>query len=116
MIKHYVEILYPGIICSDTEEREVSNRDSFTLPKEAFGYRFYDKEYTVLNGEELIGKKKNVSGWHYKGKVYTLSDVKNTFPDKDILIRNIEDNNYKQVVKTFQGQFIPMQKNDVVFD
>lgn len=37
MIKHYAEILYAGIICSDTEEREVKDQNNFQLPKNAFG-------------------------------------------------------------------------------
>ncbi|MBI2670613.1 hypothetical protein HYX18_01375 [Candidatus Woesearchaeota archaeon] len=53
-VQTYVEILYPGIMFSESEIRKVISRDpsKVKVPKEAYGFRFYDRsEVTTANGE-----------------------------------------------------------------
>jgi hypothetical protein len=116
MLKHYVEFLYPGILFSDTSEDEVETRDihKLEIPEYSFGFRFFDREQTILDGEVLTGKSKNYSNWYYYGKVMTIDDVKEQEPDQRILISNMENNDYKRIVRTKFGQSIPVQDEDVV--
>ena len=50
----------------------------------------------------------------YFGKVYTLKEVKKQFPKLKTLIRNIEGNNYKKVIKTRCGNWQPFERGDKV--
>lgn len=119
MLKHYVEYLYPGIIVSETSVKEVAERDvkSVDLSDGCFGFRFFDRTVTVIDGETLTGDRKNVSGWYYQGEKMTLEQVKATYgSDRNyrILISNMENNGYGAVVKTKFGQFMPLNDNDTV--
>jgi hypothetical protein len=45
MLKHYVELLYPGIIVPETSVKAVASRDvPPKMDKSAYGYRFFDQE------------------------------------------------------------------------
>lgn len=119
MLKHYVEYLYPGIIVSETSVSEIPERDvsKVEVSGNCFGFRFFDRTVTVVDGETLTGDRKNVSGWHYKGEKMTLEQVKATFGNDgkhDNLIFNMENNGYAAVVKTKFGQFMPLNDNDTV--
>lgn len=117
MIRHYVEFFYPGVICTDTSEREVLDRypSSLNVPENAFGFRFFDREVVeTLSGEELKGEKKNFSSNYYYGERYSLAEIKNYMPDKKVLIANMEGNNFPAVVKTRFGQFMPLRHGDIV--
>lgn len=119
MLKHYVEYLYPGIIVSETSVSEIPERDvkKVELPDGSFGFRFFDRTVTVVDGETLTGDRKNVSGWHYQGEKMTIEQVKATFGNDGkhrILISNMENNGYTAVVKTRFGQFLPLNDNDTI--
>lgn len=81
MLKHYVEYLYPGILVSETSVKEVAERDvkAVDLSDGCFGFRFFDRTVTVIDGETLTGDRKNVSGWYYQGEKMTLEQVKATY-------------------------------------
>ena len=115
MIQTYAMVLYPGIIVSDTSEKQVSSRDpnKFKMPKHAFGFRFFDKE--ILEGVtgKTYGTPHNFSGWHYKGTVRTIEQVKEQEPDS-ILYRNMKGNGYNRIVDTEAGQCIPMEDDDMI--
>ena len=115
MLKHFVERLYPGIICSETTVCEIPERDvkAVQLAGDCFGFRFFDKTVTVVDGETLTGSRKNVSGWYYQGEKMTIDQVKATFGHDAILISNMENNGYTEVVKTRFG-FMPLNDNDTV--
>lgn len=119
MLKHYVEYLYPGIIVSETSVEEISERDvsKVELSDNCFGFRFFDRTVTVIDGETLTGDRKNISGWHYKGEKMTLEQVKANYGSDrnyETLIWNMENNDYPAVVKTKFGQFMPMNNDDTV--
>lgn len=80
MLKHYVEYLYPGILFSETSVKEVAERDvkAVDISDGCFGFRFFDRTVTVIDGETLTGDRKNVSGWYYQGEKMTLEQVKAT--------------------------------------
>lgn len=115
MLKHYVEY---RILFSETSVKEVSERDvkAVNMPDGCFGFRFFDRTVTVIDGETLKGDRKNVSGWYYQGEKMTLEQVKATYGsdhDYRILIAIMEHNGYGALVKTKFG-FMPLNDNDTV--
>ena len=119
MLKHYVEYLSPGIFISETSVSEISERDvkKVEIPDNCFGFRFFDRTVTVIDGEMLTGDRKNISNWYYKGEKMTLDQVKETFGNDSKyknLIWNMEHNNYSAVVKTQFGQFMPLADGDKI--
>jgi hypothetical protein len=117
MTKHFVEFYYPGSFVSETDVKEIKNRNqNIERPKNCFGYRFFDKEVITKNGEVLEGKKKNISNMTYFGQKYSLKEVKNQFPYLKILISNMECNEWNYVVKTIQGNWQPLKDDDKVIE
>jgi len=119
MLKHYVEFLYPGLLVSETSVEEIAERDTkkVEMSDSCFGFRFFDRTVSVIDGETLTGDRKNVSGWYYQGEKMTLEQVKASFGnDRNyrILISNMENNGYDAVVKTKFGQFIPLNDGDTI--
>ena len=117
MTKTFVEFLYPGSFFSESKIEEVSSRNQVSIPEGSYGYRFFDQTHQEVDGEVLIGKKKNYSGVTYKGDVYTLDKIKKKFGDDEkyhILISNCEINNWNRVVRTCRGNWQPLEENDVV--
>lgn len=114
--KHYVEYLYPGAIVTERIVKEVEERsdDVVDPPENCFGYAFFDKTETEVDKEKLTSGEKNRSGTRFFGQVYTLKEVKEKFPEKDILISNIESNNYEKVVQTRCGNFQPFKEEDKI--
>jgi len=114
-LKHYVTFYYPGSFVNEEETKLISSRrDEVEIPRGSFGYRFFDRTETELNGEMLKGKPKNHSGMYYLGRKMSLAEVKKELPKERILISNMEGNNYKYVVKTIRGNFQPFEKRDKV--
>ena len=115
MIEAYVQVLYPGIIVSDTSEFKSHTRDpyKYKMPEHAFGFRFFDKE--VLEGKtgKAYGAPHNYSPWYYKGTVRTIEQVKEQEPNST-LYRNMKNNDYNRIVDTEFGQCIPLEDEDVV--
>jgi len=115
-LKHYVEFYYAGVFMSETEVRSVERRDlsNVKAPKNCFGFRFFDREETEVDGEMLKGKMKNYSGYYYFGTVYTKEDVEKYVDNNKILLSNMSGNGYDRVVKTRLGNFQPFYKEDVI--
>lgn len=115
MIKHYIEYLHPGIILSDSSEKQISHRDPQKIKfVDFFGFRFFDREEKQIDGEVLSGKRKNYSGWYYQGEKYDKTDVMKKVKDNSILLRNMENNGYNFVLKTKYNQFIPLEDKDIL--
>lgn len=119
MLRHYVEYLYPGLIVNESSVKEIAERDEkkVEVTDNCFGFRFFDRTVTIIDGETLTGERKNVSGWYYKGEKLTLDQLKKSFDnDKNYrrVISNMECNGYAAVLKNKFGQFIPLNYNDTV--
>jgi hypothetical protein len=118
-VKQYVEIFYPGSLFANVETKPVDNRNvTIDLPKGAYGYRFFERTEVEQDGETLIGNKKNYSGIHYKGTVYTLEELEQQFPSEEhrILISNIKNNGHKKAIRTIVGNWQPFEDNDVLLN
>ena len=117
MLKHYVTFLYPGAFFPEESSYEVQSRDpeELEIPKGAYAFYFSDREEEVKNNETLTGPFKNISKRHYiEGKVYSLDEIKILFPDKEILISNMEGS-YSHVVRCKPGNFQPFEEGDVLW-
>lgn len=115
MTKHYIEYLFPGIICPGTSVEEVKNRKDKPKPPEGtYAFRYFDLEVIKVKGETLSGQRKNESGLFYVGgTVKTYEQIKNEMPDS-ILERNMKYNKIKRVVITQFGQSMELRANDCV--
>lgn len=114
-LKHYVERFYPGIIVSETSVEEIEDRipTSIKLEEGCYGFRFFDKSIAVIDGETLIGERKNISGIYYPGGVvYSIDGVKKHHPEMETLIKNMERNSIDAVVKTKVGNWQQFHKED----
>ncbi len=87
---HYVELFYP----KETSIKEIKNRKSkFEIPKECFGYRFFDEKegnFSLSNTFGPINFSKNI----YFGELMELKDQK--------------------IVKTKFGRYIFLNSKDKV--
>ena len=121
MTQTYVEFMYPGSFFSETESKLVTSRRMLLadVPRNAFGYSFYDLESTILNGETLTGKPKNKSKIFLIGKPYTLDELRALFgsqADMRVLISNVERNKWRGAVLCRSGNWQPMMDTTEVVD
>lgn len=119
--KTYVEKIYAGVLFSESLVEEVAKRDPLKIENdgEMQGFRFYDKEFIIDDGETFDGKKTNYSNWIYFGKRYSFDEIKAKYgndPDYRILISNMENNDYDYVCHTQVGSFLPMKDGDMTID
>jgi len=116
--KYFVEFYYPGILVSETSIKEISkdtNIDDIEVPKNAYGFKFFKKAYKTENGINLDSDRLNESRMYYVGGVvYSLEDVKKRYPSKEILIRNMENNNYENVIRCRTGNWQVFEDGDFV--
>lgn len=114
----YAEYLMPGSFFPEETTKELEQRsveEAITkAPESAFCFVLYDRDYVPLDESqakvvgkvEVAGPVKNESGRYYLGgKVYTVAQLKKAYPDKDILISNIEGNGYTHAIQTHLGNW-----------
>ena len=118
MIKHFVEYFHPGVIATDTSNKQVSSRtinEALPIGEHTFGFRFYDQEVVMSGNKELKGKPENYWECYYIGIKKTLEQIKeHATPKDETTIYNMETNRYKALVETKFGQRIPLQEKDIV--
>ena len=120
MLKHYVQYFSPGSFVSETSDKEIPSRSlDHVLPMKknsySYGFLFFDREETKINGEVLKGKKKNYSSTHYiGGRKMNATEVKAEVKNNATLLSNMKINEWKYVVKTKFGQFMPFEKGDIM--
>lgn len=119
--KTYIEFLYPLTFHDRCLTRKVKTRDLSRVktPKDAIGFRFFDIFSTVVvdvDGMvvELTSERINVSPTYYRGgKLYTVAELKRDFPNRHMLIMNIEDNGYKRVIRYRNNRWLPLKETDI---
>jgi hypothetical protein len=115
----FLQFQYPGYIVAELgNAKKVANREigKITVPRGATGFRFFDVIEAMVDGESLRSEKKNVSGWFYIGEEFTVEQVEalNTDGSYDILLSNMTGNKHPTVVRTFHGNWFPVNKEDKV--
>ncbi len=114
MTKIYLREFLPGTLVSETYIKEVSEKlYPPKLSERAYAFQYFEREHTIKNGEELLGKEKNISKMYYLGTMATADEVIRTTRNP-ILRSNIEANGYKRLVITRFGQWFPINDNDEV--
>ena len=117
--KTFVEFYFPGLIFANNSIREVKDRNikNLKVPKNAFGFRFFDIFQTtvLLDGKKhtLKSERLKISPmYYYGGRVMTLAEVKREMGNEKILIANMENNDIERVVKSNTGGYYPLRKGD----
>lgn len=121
-LKIYVVVMYFGIIYSESEVREVKERNpqkiKAGLSKGAFAFYFYDQvsKVVTVDGEQqtVFGQRKNISGVYYPDAVgtYDLKGIKKLLGNNSVLIDSMRANGWGLVVKTKLGNLQPFLEND----
>lgn len=120
MLKHYVEYLFQSVLTSETSVSEITERDVINLskiPDNCVGLRFFDRSATIVDGETLLGNKKNISGWFLRGEKMTLEQIKVAYGSDskyETLIWNMENNHWHTAVRTRFGRFMIMESDDKI--
>jgi hypothetical protein len=115
MLQHYIQWMYPGSFVAETNSFLVDQRDVLQseVPRGAVGYRFFSREEVVLDGETLIGKAKNYSGWRYFGVEVPAEEVLALKGDDlRILRENVRCNGWKRLVRLDIGAWRVLDDND----
>lgn len=117
---HFVEYLFRDGELTRTAIEEVFDRkvDLEKVPKNVFGYRFFDRE--EIQGEDgtsVLGPRENESGTTFLGKrVYTLEEVKSDFPNLNGIITFMTYNRCPNVVLTKMGNWQPFKIGDFLIE
>lgn len=125
MKKHFVNFCSPGTFLTETSTLEISDWDinkavemSYGITERynstPYGFYFSTKERT---DDELDSKVVETSNMYYLGgDVFTLEDIKaKNDPNDEILIWNMETNNYEKVIiNTNSWKFTTFLKDDDV--
>ncbi len=112
--KTYITFLYQGSFLREESSQEINHREpnQISIPDNSFGYYFWDRTETVVDGETLKGKAQNQSGTYYPGgSVWTAKEVEKSFPSENILITNMKSNGY-DAVRTRQSNWVAFRKGD----
>lgn len=119
MLKHYVEFFYTGKFPVGPEEEEIAERNSklVKLPEGACGYRFFDREENVIDGETVKDEPYNYSPYIYEGELLTIKDVKKLEGRKSLRYKFMKKNGYQRAVLTKDGNIICVEEGDrIVLD
>ena len=118
--KTYIKFLYQGSIYSESSTREVKSRDvsKVKVPKNAFGFEFFDILSVVVDADgkkiQLKSKRINASPMHYYGgKLYAVAELEREFPNERILISNIKASDNQKAIRCRTGNWWPFEKTDV---
>lgn len=117
LTQSYVEHFFPGVMVSETNEERIEEKspEAVDVPENAFAFRFYDKTEVQLDGEDLRGDRRNISGMFYpEGEVITADEILGN-PEQydDTLVANVRTNGY-DVVETRLGNYQPFEDEDEV--
>lgn len=121
MLKHYVELDYPGAFFPETSVQEIESREYFNPPfgKGLYAFTFFDREEVTQNGEVLRGPVKNKSERTVIGEFFPRADFNERFPEEkyETLRRNLEYNScYVGLVLCPAGNWQPLQEGETVIE
>ena len=116
MLKHFVEFFYTSKIPVGPEEEEIEERrDSLVkLPKGASGYRFFDREETIVDGELVKDDPCNFSPYLYFGELLSRKDVKKRCGRKSLIYKFMKAKDYSRAVLTGDNTILCVEEDDIV--
>lgn len=113
--KHYVKFFLPGSFMSDTSVKPTETRDPDKIEwlDRAYCARFFSRTEIEIDGETLVGERRDVSNRFFLGgTVKMIHDVRTESPGS-ILLQNMESNGWDRVIECAQGT-TNMWDDDVV--
>ncbi len=107
MIQLYVTYYYRGSFFNEESVQKIDNIDDIKIPENAFGYHTFKREIIVSkSGRDCTSERFETSKMYYEdAEYYTLKQLKERFPEEEILIRNVEGNNMQGAVRTRMGNW-----------
>jgi hypothetical protein len=120
----YVEYLEPGSFFPEEYVEEVQGRTLQQLAEKAKPRVFCFTTYKVTVGEVTLGgKSQKVTSnafdkskcVYIDGNVYTLAELKEQFPENEILISNMEGNRWDRIIRCRTGNWQPFEKGDKLY-
>lgn len=114
MKKFYIEFDYPGALFAETQTKPYDGT-TIVWPEFAYAYKIGYREEIVQEKETLVGNMtwgKRV----LRGKIYSLEQIKEKFPEAKILIENMEINGWDNVVRCPSGNFQPILDGETVVE
>ncbi len=119
MLKHYVQFFYPGLFVSDDSTTGIDKRDlsEVNVPKNCFAFRFFDRTESKVDGEWLVGEKKNFSKTYYvEAEAWRISDIKGSEHDTGFLVSNLTRNKNMAGVRCRSGNWQSLEKGDHIVE
>lgn len=125
MKKHFVTFLSPGTFVAEETTKEIDSWDvnkAIEMSKGIverynaipYGFFFTTRERGESDFDSKETKRSNL--YYLGGEILTLEQVKSRYPDKDILISNMEINHYEKIVVNTNSWMCvrPLEKDDVI--
>jgi hypothetical protein len=113
----YATFILPGDwMMHDKKTCKVKTRDikDLVLPKNCFGFYFFDQTVVKVGKEVLKGEERNKSNiYHIGSEVFDLERMKAEHPEMRSLIANMESWKWKAVVLCHTGHWQAMEGEDV---
>ncbi len=116
----YIEFLFPGSLFYEAELRKIDTRNILIIkaPKGSFGFVFFDIIKVNIIHEEtevsLSSGRINESQIHYYGgKLYSIEEMKEHFPEQKKLIKDAVHDGWKGVVRCRSGMWYSFLENDI---
>lgn len=118
---HYVEFYNPasspsGRIYTKKQSAIVSGRDikKLDIPKDAFGFKFFDIQMAVENGITMKSEPVHISGMHYLGGQIIMAKKAVTVIFDHRLLRKIESEKWQRVILCNDGEFREFKHGDLI--
>lgn len=121
MLKHYITFYMPGAFYPEDHTEEVESRDMpNSIPSTAFAFEFFDRTVVDVDGEQLKGRVKNISGRYYiDALLYKVSEVKAMDMDErqktNLIFAATNNSDCGLVVKCKTGNWQPFMLKDYLF-
>lgn len=119
--KTYANFLFPGSFVPEESLKEVKNRElnELSIPENCFAVEFFDSvtAEVEIDGEifETSSRRINQSSKSYiNATIMTKDDVADELGNDSTLFRNMEYNDWNEVIKCVTGNFQPFNKGDIV--
>jgi hypothetical protein len=113
----YAVISSPGSFFAEERRVKVDHCDPkrIKLGKYDFAIQFVEREeFVSKTGKLLTGEYVNVGPRYLIGEPYTKEDVLTKVDNNRILVSNMENNEWKLLVKCPAGNFQPVCENDQI--
>ena len=120
--KYWCVFYIPGSFFAETTALEVDSPDFVPTPdqwpKRAYGYYINSVDIAHIDGKEFKSQYQKIGPVRYRGKIWSIDDVRAALANRDprvteILLSNMENNDYGHVIECSQGMVPFNEKQDI---